>query len=183
MAEDNGNDSGQNGNGAGGETPPDGSTFATFDEFLDAQPEAVRALYEKKTSGLTSALEKERATVKTANAQLRELAKTADPATREALEKTARENEERSKTLEKELAFTRKAVKAGVVDVDLAWAAARNSETYDLEELRKAHPLLFGPVKTPDARAGHGTSGRGGASTPAPADAMNRAIREAAGRG
>lgn len=188
MTEDNGTHNGQGSNGdgasgagAGGETPPAESKFATFDEFLEAQPEEVRSLYEKKTSGLSSALTKEREAVKAANAQLRELAKTADPETRKALEKTAAENEARSKSLEKELEFTRKAVKAGVVDVDLAWAAAKNSETYDLEALRKAHPLLFGPVKTPDARAGSGTNGRS-AGKAAPADTMTRAIRQAAGR-
>jgi molecular chaperone GrpE (heat shock protein) len=84
----------ENGGGGGaGEPPKDGNASGSgeepknFDEWLKGQPETVRALLEKHTSGLKSALDKEREAREKFEKAEKEAAKAREKAEQEALEK------------------------------------------------------------------------------------------------
>ena len=166
------------GNGAdgaqGGGTPP----AASFAEFMAAQPPEVQALYQAETAGLTSALDKERDKAKSASAQLRELAKTADPETAKRLQAAADEKDAENKALKTQLEFTTAAVKLGCRAPEKAWAVAQATGlTAEQMKADADWAFLFTASKPPDARAGNGTSGSGSAPI-----TMNDLIRGKAGR-
>ena len=115
---------------------------ADFDAWLAKQPEAVQKLYEQKTGGLKSALEKERTTNKANKDALKKLAEL------EAAEKTRREAElseidkanvklteaaQRAERAEKELIDER---------VESAVYAEANKAQYGEKKVRFANPEL-----------------------------------------
>ncbi len=151
-----------------GGTPPAGSTeptYQSFEDYLKAQPEAIQTLYQshfdQSTSGLKSALDKERDKAKTASAQLRDMAKTADEATAAKLNQLAEQKDAELKALQSQLDFTTAAVSLGCKAPDKAWAVAQ-ATGLSAEQI-KADPdfaSLFTAVATPaapKANAGSGT--------------------------
>lgn len=163
---------------AGGQAP---TAFADFDEFLAAQPDEVKVLYTAKTAGLTGALDKEREKAKTASAQLRELAKTADPDTADKLRKAADEKDSEIKALKTQLEFQTKAGALGCIAIDEAWAVS--TATGMSAEQLKANPRYAAaffavPAGPPRTNAGNGAGQQAGGTTN-----MDSLIRSALGRG
>lgn len=143
--------------------PPDGETsFGTWAEYAEAHPEA-QPLHDAETAALKGALDKEREKAKTASAQLRELAKTADPDTAERLRKAADEKDAENKSLKTQLEFTSAAAGLGCRVIDKAWAYAQ--ATGQTAEQMKADPDLASwftqPVASPRTNAGNGTGQAG----------------------
>jgi hypothetical protein len=161
-----------------GETP----TPATFDEFLAAQPETVRALADNYAGSLKSALNAEREERKTLARQLREATAKAEQGSA-----TAKALEEISSTLaatERRAAFFESASAPGVgcVNPRAAFLVAnaegmfRKSGEPDWQALQAAVPELF-------RRPGQANAGAGTGTPPPARQSMNDFIRKAAGVG
>jgi hypothetical protein len=169
----------------GGETP----SYNDLDAWLTAQDEPtqklVRGLYDKKTMGLKSALDKERDKATDFARQLRETAKTADDTTAAKLNQLAAEKDAELEDARKESTFYRDAAAAGVPGerLERAWRICKNGGYFDrrgepdLEALKTELPELFAVLSQPSRQ----TAGRGVKQAPAPADedpiraAVNRA--------
>lgn len=161
-----------------GATPPP----ATFDEFLAAQPETVRALADNYAGGLKTALASEREARKALDKQLKEATAKAEQgsATAKALEEISTQ----LANTERRAAFFESASvpSIGCVNPKAAFLVAsaeglfKKSGEPDWGALQAAVPELF--RKPGQANAGNGT----GAPPPAKAN-MNDFIRKAAGRG
>lgn len=162
----------------GSETPP---AYADFDTFLAAQPDEVKALYTAKTAGLSSALDKERDKAKTASAQLRELAKTADPETADKLRKAADEKDAENKALKTQLEFQTAAAASRCEMIEDAWKV-NQALGLSIKQMQD-HPVykhfFAQPAGPPRTNAGNGVG-------PQPAaegnQTINDRIRQATGR-
>jgi len=155
------------------------AAFETFEAWLEKQDDTVKGLYSTHTAGLKSALDNERAANKTAQVQLRELAKKAEKGSE--LETALNQQIEKLTALGKQATFQDKAHTAGVRNLKLAYIAAEQAGLVsdkgdcDFSELRKQYPELF--VAQATANAGAGT---GNPATKAPT--MDEIIKGALGR-
>lgn len=186
-------DDDEDGQGDNGGTPPEGQQQQqqgqqqqelTWDTWLEAQDEGVKGLVDGELKGLKSALEAERRERKSMEKQLREAAAKLEKGSekRASLEQQA----DRLQEMEHQTAFYDAAHAAGVLNLRLAWLAARDAGlvsekdgSVDVEKLREQFPQLFAPARQqpPPGNAGAGTQ------TGAPAGGgMNAFIRTAAGR-
>jgi len=164
-----------------GETPPAGDL--TFDTWLPNQDDAVQGMIESHTSGLKSALQRERDARKSFENQLKDAIKAADDGSelQQQLQAMSNANEELT---QKTAAYEAFAV-AGISNFKLAWLAASEMGAIDkkgnvnLESLRTSYPELFG-TKRAGAPAGNAGSGTGG--QPPKSFSMNDAIRSAGKR-
>lgn len=168
-----------------GETPAPGETPGeqmTFDGWLGEQPDDVKSLLDEHTSGLKTALQREREQRKELAGEVKALAKKADAGSeaREALDNLAAKLE----AAERKANFY-EAVAGQVSNPRLAWLAAESNGyvnddgTVQMETLKAEFPELFKPTQkpVPPGNAGNG-AGQGGAGQPD----MNAYIRAAAGR-
>jgi len=156
-------------------------TYATWAEFAAEHPEAA-ALHEADKASLKKALDSERDKAKEASAKLRELAKTADPTTAEALRKAAEEKDAELELLKRQLDFQSAAIALGCRTVDKAWAMAQ-ATGMTVEQMKNDPDLAhwFTAPQTPGAprvSAGAGSSGQ-----PAPKEDFNSLLRRAVGAG
>ena len=162
------------GAGSGGEggTPP---TFADFKTFLATQPAEIADLYDQEVAGLKGAYKATQDKLKQSSAQLRELAKTADPATAEALRKAAEEKDAENEALRNELNFKTAAVNHGLKGsvLDTAWALA--GATGMTAEQMKANPDLAHWFQTPGAP--RVSAGTGNNDKPGTKEDFNSIIR------
>lgn len=155
----------------------------TFDKWLESQDEKVRGGLDNHVAGLKTALDSERTSRKTLEKRLTTLSKEADAGSglKTELEKLSGELTDTSAKAD----FFKDAHAARVLDLDLAWLAAKSANlvdkhgTVNMRALREAHPALFAPAKTavPPANAGNGRDQSGERRV-----TMNDAIRGATGR-
>ncbi|HET6495409.1 MAG TPA: hypothetical protein VFH61_08610 [Thermoleophilia bacterium] len=167
-------------------------TFKDYDAWLAAQDEGTKALvsdlYEKKTAGLKSALDKERDKASDAAKQLRDLAKTADAETADKLNKLATEKDAEIESARRETAFYRDAAAAGIPGDRLAraWLICSNGDFFtkrgepDMAALKAELPELFAAPASPSRP----TAGRGTTTPPAPPpeDPIRAAVRRQRGQ-
>lgn len=168
--------------GQGGTNPPGGEKppAATFEEFLAAQPDEVKTLYEAHNAGLKSALDKERDNNKALAKQLRDATSKMEEGSeaRKSLEKIGADLE----TATRRADFYEAATQAGVRNLKLAWVVATTDDLFDkkgnvnFETMKKDYPELFEAKQIPPGHAGSG-QGQGNQTR-----GMNDLIREAAGR-
>jgi hypothetical protein len=154
---------------------------ANWDALLASLPDDIRDLtqtlheadHESKVTGLKSALGKERDSASATAKQLRELAKTSEAVTAEALnklavekDKLAAEKDAELETARKESTFYREAAAAGVSADKLAraWLLCRNADYFtkrgdpDIAAMKAEIPELFAaPQTTTQTNAGTGT--------------------------
>jgi hypothetical protein len=153
-----------------GATPP-----ADWESLLASLPEDTRGLaqklheadHESKVTGLKSALDKERDSASSAAKQLREMAKTAEAAIAEKLNKLADEKDAEIEDARKESTFYREAASAGVSADKLsrAWLLCKNAQYFtsrgdpDINAMKAEIPELFAAPVKPAAQvhAGNGT--------------------------
>lgn len=156
-----------------------------FDAWLGEQPEHVRKGYEGKTSGLHSALEKERGSNKDMTKELRRLSGLVEQGSE--AQKALGEMSTRLEQAERERDFIRDASKPeiGCVNPDTAFLVAVAKDLFnkrgepDWAAIKAAAPELFGQrTKTPPGNAGNGVN-----SPPAQKVGMNEWIRKQAGYG
>lgn len=174
-----------------GETPEEEgqgneeSTTPTFETWLAGQDDTVKGLVNTHTQGLRTALDSERTSRKDLEKQLRALGKKQEKGSEAQVELTKLADSLKAATQRAD--FYEAAQKEGVVNLKLAYMAAReegviddDEKTVDFDALRKSHPQLFAPKpKTPNGNAGNGT---GSNNKPTPFN-MTKAIRQQAGRG
>jgi hypothetical protein len=150
----------------------------TFEGWLAAQPDGVKALYNSHASGLKSALDTERETRKGLEKQLRDMAKKAEQGSE--AQRLLTEQADKLSTLERQTSFYAEAHAAGVRNLRLAYIAATTAGLIDdkgradFGRMKADFPELF--LSPPAARAGDGSNGG-----PKPLT-MNEQIRRAAGR-
>jgi hypothetical protein len=142
-------------------------TPESFDKWISAQPETIRGLFDSHIDGLKSALEGERTTRKTAEKELRKLSALATDGSelKTQLERMAADAE----VAEKKATFYADAHEAGVKNLRVAWAAAKELGTHtrsgdvDFAKLKEVAPELFASTKTPvpPANAGNGAGQQG----------------------
>ncbi len=153
----------------------------TWEGVLGTLTEEQQGLHAAHTAGLKSALDSERGQRRDLAAQLKEATKGLEEGSdaRTRLEEATAALE----LAERKVGFAEEAVKAGVVNVRLAWLAAEEAGVFDRrgnvdwEALRGGFPELFGKKAAPAGNAGAGTGG----DPPGAAD-MNAFIRRSAGR-
>ncbi len=153
---------------------------ATWETWLAAQPDDVKALYEQHTSGLRSALQSERDGRADLAKQLKALSKSAKEGSNE--KQALEEITGRLEAAESQTAFYEDAIAQGVGNLRLAWIAAQSGEylqrgKVNWAALKADYPELFKSPSSPPGNAGTGT----GALPPA-GKSMNEFIRRAAGR-
>lgn len=153
-----------------------------WDAWHDALPETAQKLISERESGLKTALQSEREARKTAEKDLRDVAK--------KLEAGSEAQNEILKLADAAAASTKKADfyedahNAGVTNLKLAYHIATTEELFDkkgsadFEEMKKQYPELFGKKQVAKGDAGSGT----GSKLPAGAQGMNAFIRQAAGK-
>lgn len=159
-----------------------GGTPASFDTWLGAQPDDVRARIEENISGLKSALTAEREANREREKELRDLAAKAEKGSlaQKELERLADQLAESDRRAD----FYEAAQREGVTNMRLAYTVAVQDELFDrrgnpqFDEMRTAYPELF--VAQQAAPAGH--AGAGTQKPPATKVSMNDFIRRAAGR-
>lgn len=162
-----------------GETPA--AKYADWDALVKAHPE-VAELYEVKTSGLKSALDKERDAATEASKELRKLAKETDEKTAAALNKLADEKDAEIEQARRESAFYREAAASGVPGDKLAraWLICRNGDYFtkrgdpDIQAMKTELPELFVQPAVPAPRV---AAGAGTQQPPAPAGDFNANLR------
>lgn len=163
-------------------------TPASFDAYLETQPEPIKALYTSHTAGLKSALENERKANREHERQIRELAGKADKGS---------EAQQQLNALADQLASANRAAdfykeaarpELGLADAEAAWLIV-NAKADDFIDkrgnvnftlLKERHPGLFARTTPPPAPRGNAGSGVGGNT---PSQNMNDYIRRAAGLG
>lgn len=166
---------------AGQAEAPKVETTTDFDAWIGAQDDTIKALYEKKTTGLKSALEDERSTRKTLSKQIADLSRQAEEGSklRGELEKLSAAQE----AANRKAAFYEGAP-ADVTNLKLAWLAADDAGLVDKTgeadwtALRKQMPELFQVKIAPRGNGGEGSGQNGQGAQPG----MNHWIRQAAGR-
>ena len=168
----------------GGDPQNNPGEFESFEQFLEKQPESVQKLYETHTSGLKSALQKERDSKKDLDDQLK--AATAKAEKGSDLEKTLLELQKQSAASERRARFAEEAItpEIGCTNVKAAFALAvaedlfKKSGDPDWEAIKKAAPELFKkPGSTTSGKAGDGTGEDG-----KPKRSMNDLLRAARSR-
>ncbi len=170
--------------GQQGDAPPDPTQ--DFEAWLEAQGEPAKTGYEKTTSGLKSALDKERDRAATTERELRDaLAELKDV---EGAQETVKELEAKlddaqtqREAAERELDFVIEATREGVSDPTLAWKAVQGNDDLvnrsgrvDFGALKDLHPALFAAKNPPPP---DGTPGAGTGSAPTNAPSMDDIIR------
>lgn len=174
---------GQNGNGtqdASADANQQEEPFV-FAKWLEAQDERVRGGYDDDVKGLKSALQNERTTRETLERNVRKLTGDVEKGSKlqQELEKLSTDLAETNT----KAGFFREAHAEKVIDLELAWLAAKNGNLFDrqgavdMRALREAHPALFAATKTtvPPANAGNGVG-----QDSAKSFNMNDAIRASA---
>jgi hypothetical protein len=157
---------------------------ASWDDFLKAQPEDVRKLYDTHTSGLRSALQSEREARKQETAQLAKELREAATRVQGEHQKQLQETAARLEITERRAEFYEESVRPeiGCGNPKLAWLAAQEIGAVDQkgrtnwEALKSSFPELF-KVRVSPGNAGAGT----GTALPQQ-NTMNDLIRRAAGR-
>lgn len=132
------------------------SQYETFDDFLASVDEPIRNLYEKHTSGLISALDKERSSRKELEKQMKELLPKAEKGStlEKELAERVRELEESEKKyveIERKARFAEEANSANIkcTNVKAAYALATLENLFEengapkWNEIRKFAPELF----------------------------------------
>lgn len=160
----------------------EGEMPASFEEFLEAQPEAVKALYNSHSEALLN-------TVKATRSERDDMAKKIRELTKGMAEgsEAKRQLEEMSAALEKaekRASFLEDAMKPELQcrNAKAAWLLAEAGNLFDRkgqpdwQAIRAEAPELFG-VASANANAGNGTG-----KPPAPQKNMNDFIRRASGR-
>jgi len=155
-----------------------------FDAWLGNQPANVKTAYERKTTGLHSALSTEREQRKELAKQLRDATGKAEQGSE--LAKRLEEISGRAEQAERRAAFYEEAGKPeiGCANPKAAFLVASADDLFtksgepDWKAIKAAAPELFAAKRTPPGNAGNGQ----GSHIPAHGG-MNQAIREAAGRG
>lgn len=168
-----------------GETPA--QKWTDWDALVKAHPE-VDELYEGKTKGLKSALDKERERAETSSKELRKLAKEADEKTAEALNKLADEKDAEIDSARKESAFYREAAAAGIPGDRLAraWLICSKGDYFtkrgdpDIASMKTELPELFAAPAVPTP---HVNAGPGNQQSPSPSVGFDEIVRAAAKRG
>lgn len=156
---------------------------ATWDEFLQGQPDEIKALYESHTTGLRNTVAATRQERDALNARLADITKALgkDP------EEAKRLLEEMSSDLEtatRRATFTEEAIRPeiGCANPKAAWLVAQAEGLFDSrgnpnwDAIKTSAPELFAKPRPAQANAGAGTG------NPTPVTDMNAAIRRAAGR-
>lgn len=186
-------DRGGSGGGTGGGTPPANNPPATppagqttppadltYDGWYQAQPENVRTMLERHTSGLRSALESERGSRKDLERQLRDLAKKAEAGSETQTQLT--QMADRVSEADRKTDFYEAAHAAGVTNLKLAYVVVVQDElfgkngTVNFAAMKQQYPELFGGGRPPAGNAGAGGDG-------APQGrSMNDFIRASSGR-
>lgn len=160
----------------------EGTTFESFEAFLEKQPAEVKALYESHTSGLKNAVSATRKERDDLSRQVKELLKSAEKGS--DLERQLNEFQGKLDSAERRASFAEDAIKPeiGCTNVKAAFAIAQADDLFtrsgspDWEAIKRAAPELF---QKP------GTAGNAGAGTNQgqPKEDMNSIIRRMAGRG
>jgi hypothetical protein len=156
-----------------------GNSGPDYETWFNQQPDDVKGLIEGHTTGLKSALDKERSERKEFEKQLRIAASEQEKGSeaRKLLEGQA----DRMALLERQAAFFDAAHTAGATNLKLAWLAAVDAGLVDdkgqvdMDKVKAAFPQLFG-AKTVAGNAGAGTG------DDPPKGGMNAYIRKSAGR-
>jgi hypothetical protein len=156
-------DDGKGGGGADADKGKDTQTTDAkdFESWLDGQDDKVKELYQTHTSGLKSALEKERGERKDLSDQLKELLPKAEKGSE--LEKQLTETVGKLEAAEKRASFVEQAIKPeiGCVNVKAAYALALADDFFDKtgspnwEDIKKAAPELFRKPGSTDGGAGN----------------------------
>lgn len=176
----------QDGAGSAADAPQAPNPAEDFSSWLEAQDDAVKTGYEQNTAGLKSALDKERDRAKETETELRDALKKLEGVegaqeTVTELESKLDDAQKQREAAERERDFITEAVREGVTDPTLAWAAVQGNETLldrrglvDFGKLKEQHPALFakGSPPPPD-----GTPGTGGNTPPEGKPDMNDLIR------
>lgn len=157
------------------EQPKQSEMPKSFDEFLTAQPEEVRALYQEHTKKLQNAVAATRDERDTLKQQLVDLAKKAEGETKAKLEAMSAQLE----ITERRASFLEDAVKPEIEcrNPGAAWVIAKAQDLFtkngqpDWKAIKSAAPELFGKVIA-NANAGAGTG-----QPPAKQNSMNDFIR------
>jgi hypothetical protein len=149
-----------------GKQPPE---TLTYENWLTAQPDTVKTLLEVHTKGLKSALDGERDARRAQEKELRDLAGKAEKGSE--AEKKLLALADQTAEADRRAEFYEEAHTSGVSDLKLAYLLAVEEELFDkrgrvnFEEMKKAHPVLFGGMKPP---AGNADSGTGNPATGKP---------------
>lgn len=164
-----------------GQADQAGATPASFDAWLQAQPEPVKGLVAQRFSALESTVRATRDERDGLSKQVRDLLPKAEKGS--ALEKSLQELGSRLEQAERRNAFYDSALQPGIdcKNLKAALAIATASELFDRRgqpdwaAIKAEAPELFGkPGGAPNANAGQGTAPN--------AVNMNDLIRKAAGR-
>jgi hypothetical protein len=158
-------------NGEGGRGEGEAGDFETW---MKGQDKGVQELYSSHTSGLKSALSKERDGRSEAEKQLRELAKKAESGSEMQAKLT--EQADQMAELTRKSAFYDKAHAAGVKNLNLAYLAARDAQLIS-DKGEEQFPELFGGSQPPPP----GNAGSGITNPPGGKQTMDDMIRRRAG--
>jgi hypothetical protein len=157
-------------------------TPASWEEFLETQPEEVKALYGTHSEALLNTVKATRDERDTFKKQVKELASKAEKGSE--LEKSLTDMTARLEAAERRAAFLEEAAKPEVQcrNTRAAWLLAEASDLFDKKgnpdwaAIKREAPELFG---TPVANANAGNNTQ---QAPSPHQNMNSFIRKAAGR-
>jgi hypothetical protein len=181
MPEGQGQGQGQ-GDGQQGAGQSSGATFESWDAFLGAQPEDVKALYTTHVTGLQNAVKATRQERDDFAKQVKDLLPKAEKGSE--LEKSLLDFTSKLEVAERRAIFAEEAARPeiGCTNPKLAWTLAQSEGLFDRkgapdwEAIKGAAPELFRkPGAAGNAGAGTGGSGNGKLD-------MNQMLRNAAGR-
>jgi len=148
----------------------------------DALPPEAQELVAEREKGLKSALDSERDARKTAETDLRAVAKKLEEGSEAQQEVLKLADQVAEGTTKAD--FYEEAHKAGVSNLKLAYHIATTEELFDkrgavnFEKMKEAYPELFGKKQVPRGDAGEGTGTAPGGKE----ISMNAYIRRAAGK-
>ena len=156
---------------AEGTTPPAAPESVEWDSFIAGQAEPIRAAYEAHTTGLKSALVKERESAKALAKALKDAQTgTAEEQNAKLAELTAQLGE-----TQRRLGFVTSPEAAEVIDADIAYTVAAAKGMFDAKgqpkwaDLKSAYPAMFkqpkAPPAAPDINGGARGGGNGGVMT------------------
>ena len=158
-----------------------GETPATYEGWLEGQDESVKTLIGANTSGLKSALEKERETRKDLEKELRDKAEKAEKGSEAQVELQGMAD--KLQETDRRVDFYDEAHDAGVTNLKLAYTVAVQDGMFDtkgnanFKAMKEAYPELFGATQVTPGNAGTGTQ-----TTPPSGTGMNNFIRGKTGR-
>lgn len=148
---------------------------ATWDDFLDTQPETVRNLFDDHVAGLKSALQKEREAAREGQAQLKQRLQDMSGKLKESDAQLKQQLDDTITSMamaERRAEFYEVASQADVSNLRLAWTAAQSDGLIEkhttrtgvrweqlISEMQEAYPELFKQKKSvvPIGNAGSGT--------------------------